>query len=271
MQYGQYRASSQLAAWQGLAGRTSGSLPPLKPCCLGKMFVICCCKWMELRAPLCAGKASSVPRRADPGLGQELISPHRDLCVPLQQWLWRTGTGPGCNRATACGHTRSLLCPPPEPKHLEQTELMPQVRGPSGCFMETSGQALGDGAGLARGNRLQRRADPCGDTSKASAIPATSSSHPRGASAPAPVLPADPRRERALIPHLPKVGRKDGKLHTSVSGKLPGHLRCILPLHPRAFSPTSRSSLRCHHKGISGSKEVNASGRRRRGRGKRFP
>lgn len=55
--------------------------------------------------------------------------------------------------------------------------------------METLGQALGDGTQLARGNRLQWRANPCGDTSKVSANPATSSSHPCGASAPAPVLP----------------------------------------------------------------------------------
>lgn len=52
---------------------------------------------------------------------------------------------------------------------------------------------------------------------------------------------------------------------------VPAHLRSILPLRPRAFSPTSFSSLRCCYKDISGSKEVNVCGRRRRGRAKRFP
>lgn len=214
-------------------------------------------------------------RRADPGWARH-PAPHTG-----SSGCRGTSAGSGCNRATAsetCGQTWPLLSPPPEPKHLEQTWAalidapgMGTIRVASGRFMETLGQALGDGAGLARGNRLQRRANPCGDTSKASANPATSSSHPRGASAPAPVLPADPRRERALIPHLPKAGRKDGKLHTRVSGRLPGHLHSILPLHPRAFSPISCSSLRCRYKDISGSKEVNACGRGRRGRGKRFP
>lgn len=140
--------------------------------------------------------------------------------------------------------------------------------------METLGQALGDGAQSARGNRLQRRANPCGDTSTASANPATSSPHSCGASPPAPVVPTaspcclqPPHREGALIPHLSKAGGKDGKLHTTVSSKLPAHLRSILPLHPRAFSPT----LKCCYKDISGSKEVNVCGRRRRGRGKQFP
>lgn len=182
----------------------------------------------------------------------------------------------GCNRATAsdlCADT-SLLSPSPEPKHLGQicaalidapgtgTIRMYQDGNPEAGFggwgWDGSWESAAAESKPQRGH-FQSECQSCHLL-----LLLLPSPQPR------PCCLRTPAGSGSPCP-ASQSGRKDGKLHTSVSGRLPGHLRSILPRHPRAFSPTSRSSLRCHHKGISGSKEVNAGGRRRRGRGKRFP
>lgn len=216
-------------------------------------------------------------RRADPGLAQAPSSPHWALCVPLPAGA--VGGVQGWAATRPQPQSPAGRHGPSWPLHPSRSTwskhgLMCQVRcdrqGLSGWVTETLTGSGGWGyvgsweSAAAESKPLRGHfQSECQSCHLLVAPPR----RPRTA----PVLPADPRRQPALIPQLPKAGRKDGKLHTSVSGRLPGHLRSILPLHPRAFSPTSCSSLRCRHKDISGSKEVNACGRRRRGRGKRFP
>lgn len=127
------------------------------------------------------------------------------------------------------------------------------------------------GLGQPVGISSEGKQTPAGTLPKQVPIPPPPPSIPAVSPHPVPCCLWVPCREVVLITHLPKEGRKDGKLHTTMSGKLPAYLLSILPLRPRAFSPTTFSSLRCCYKDISGSKEVNACGRRRRGRVKRFP
>lgn len=255
--YSGYVTSSQSAAWQRLPGRTS------KTMLFGKMYVICCCEWMELRAALCMqGLSCDQEGRPRPGPGTQLPTPG-SVCPPPT----RGCAGMGC-------HSLRALIPPGSsiPAKAPGTNIgwCPRYGGHQGYQDANPDRLWGMGLGWLVGIGCSGEQTPAGTLPKRVPIlppPPRTPRRPRTRSRAACGPPPAP----ALIAPLPKAGRKDGKLHTSVSGKLPGHLRSILPLHPRALSPTSCSSLRCGHKDISGSKEVNASGRRRRGRGKRFP
>lgn len=201
-------------------------------------------------------------------------SPYWAVCLPLPAaGCGVTGAGTGCHRdlraATASpvlptraeapgANTECLRCCPTDGNH-QHGSWKPCER--------LWGMGLGRLVGIGRNGERT----PAGTLPKRVPILPPPPPTPAVPQHPLPCCLRPPRREGALIPHLPKAGRKDGKLHTTVSGKLPAHLHSILPLRPRAFPPTSFFSLRCCYKDISGSKEVNVCGRRRRGRAKRFP
>lgn len=123
--------------------------------------------------------------------------------------------------------------------------------------METRDRLWGMGLSLLVGIGCDGEQTPAGTLPKRVPILPPPPPTPAVLPHPLPCCLRPPRWERSLVPHLPKEGRKDGKLHITVSGKLPAHLCSILPCGPRAFSPASFSSLRCCCKDISGSKEVN--------------
>lgn len=223
-----------------------------------RTYVICCCKCLLLLVTL---------YRQDISCDQQdrLSSPRWGLCLPLPAASRGVidDAGLGCNGDHSPLHQR--------PNHPEQTPgtfiaalRMGTIRLDHGNL----GTGVG-GMGLSQlvGISCDGEQTPAGTLPQQVPILPPPPPTPAVPPHPLPCCLQPPHWEGALTPHLPKAGGKDGKLHTTVSSKLPAHLRSILPLHPRAFSPT----LRCCYKDISGSKEVNVCGRRRRGRGKRFP